>query len=135
MAVPPWGTVGHSGGVTETATTAKAIAAAAGIGPRTKRFVLRDADGLAYDGDRTEHVLAALCRSDRTELPTVVHYTAYAIYKCLVTARMNPALVSKVRAYSPYQICKLVAHVAGVAGELSVGELADTWINAHAGEL
>jgi hypothetical protein len=118
-------------------TTAKEIAQAAGIAPATKRFVLRDEFGLAYDGGRSAHVLAALCRSDKTPaLSAGVHTTAYAIWKCLTTARMNLELGRRIREdYSPYRICALVAQVANATPGAQIGELADFWINAHAAEL
>ena len=45
-----------------TVITAAQVARSVGVGPRSKRFVLRDGDGIAYDGSRTELVLAALAR-------------------------------------------------------------------------
>lgn len=117
--------------------TAKQIAQAAGIAPRTKRFVLRDENGYPYDGYRSSHVLAALGRSDKSPgLPADVHKTAYALWKSLNTARMNLELARRVREdYSPYRLCVLVAQVYNANPGASVGELADFWINAHAAEL
>jgi hypothetical protein len=117
--------------------TARTIAASAGIAPRTKRFILRDEYDLAYDGGRTEHVLAALSRSDKT--PGLGQHTrkvAYSIYKCLTTGRMNPTLSLRIQGYSPYRVCALVAKVASTTEEsIQIGELADDWINQHADQL
>lgn len=122
---------------TATKITARQIAQAAGIAPRTTRFVLRDEFGIAYDGPRSSHVLAAIGRSDKTpKLPGGVHKTAYAIWKCFSTARMNLELARRVREdYSPYQLCVLVAQVYNANPDASIGELADFWINSHATEL
>lgn len=118
-------------------TTTQTIAKAAGISPRTKRFVLTDEYGMAYDGGRTAHVLAALARSDKTELDQRIRIIAIAVQKSLSTARMNPALAVRMIAdYSPYQVCGVVAKIADTyEGFPSIGELADFWINAHAEEL
>lgn len=120
-----------------TTTTARRIAQAAGISPRTKRFILRDEFGCPYEGLRSSHVLAALSRSDKTpDLSADVHRVAYAINKCFATARMNVQLARRIREdYSPYQLCALVAKVHNANPNAYVGELADDWINQHAEEL
>ena len=114
------------------------VARAAGIAPRTKRFVLRDEYGFAYEGFRCEHVLAALQRSDKT--PGLEHrarIVAMGLYKSFTTGRMNIHLARRVREqYSPYQLCALVAKIANAyTGEPTIGDLADFWINEHADEL
>jgi hypothetical protein len=120
----------------ENMVTAKQIAKAAGIAPATRHFVLRDELGLAYDGSRTAHVLAALARIDKTPgLPAGVRTAAYATWKCLITARMNPTLSLRVQAYSPYRVCALVAQIHTANPDAQIGELADFWINEHAKEL
>lgn len=119
-------------------TTAKQIAKAAGISPNTKRFVLTDEYGFAYDGSRNEHVLAALQRSDKTpDLPQDARIVAMGIYKSLTTARMNVMLANRVREdYSPYRLCQMVAQVANKVGpNPSIGLIADTWLNEHKDEL
>lgn len=120
------------------ATKTRDVAKAAGIASRTKRFVLRDQYGVAYDGGRSEHVLAALCRSDKTpDLDWRTRTIANAVYKSITTGRMNPSLAVRMTAdYSPYQVCGVVAKIAQMYdGEPTIGELADFWINAHAEEL
>jgi len=109
-------------------TTAQ-VARSVGIGPRSKRFVLRDQDGIAYDGSRTELVLAALSRSDKSpDLPADVHTVAYAVRKSLVTARMRPGPALRLRAMSPYRICALVASVARECPETTTGGICDDWL-------
>ena len=118
-------------------TTAQ-IAKAAGISPRTKKFVLRDEWGLPYDGERVDHVIAALSRNDKAPgLPSHVYTAAYALWKCYRTGRMSDyALLRRVREqYTPYQLCALVAKIHNAAPEAQIGELADDWINANAATL
>lgn len=120
------------------ATKTADIAKAAGIAPRTKRYVLRDEYGWAYDGFRCEHVLAALQRSDKTpELESRARVVAMGLYKSFTTGRMDIHLARRVREqYTPYQICALVAKVANsYDGFPTIGDLADSWINSHADEL
>lgn len=116
--------------------TGRQLAAAIGIGPRTKRFVLRDSDGIPYDGRRAHLVLAALARSDRTpDLSADVHTVAYALHKSLTTARMNPAIANRVCELTPYQLCALVARVVRDCPETTTGGICDTWLPRHQSEL
>lgn len=114
------------------------IARAAHISPRTKRFVLRDEYGYAYDGTRTEHVLAAFQRSDHTpDIDSRTRTVALGLWKCYITGRMNVELARRVREqYTPHQLCALLARIANeYQGEPTIGMLADTWVNQHATEL
>lgn len=111
------------------------VAKAAGISPRTKKFTLHDQDGIPYDGSRSDLVLAALSRNDKTNLPVEVHTVAYAIRKSMVTARMRPELATRIGGYTPYQVCALVARVTQAHPEPCIGLLADDWLNDHADEL
>ena len=122
------------------ATTAQ-IAKAAGIAPRTKRFVLRDEYGIAYDGSRTEHVLSAVARHDLTpNLDQATHIAARAAVKAITTGRMNPTLANRMQQFTPYQVCKVVAYIVGTYGAQklitdSVGPVADYWLNEHSDEI
>lgn len=122
-----------------TVTTAQ-IAKAAGIAPRTKDFVLRDEFGFAHDGSRTDHVLSALGRDDLTPgVGQAVYIAAHALRKCYVTGRMNSQLAATMPQRTPYQLCKMVAHIVNGVGTdqiiaHSVGPIADVWINAHRDE-
>lgn len=112
--------------------TTREIAAAAGIWPRTRRFVLRDSDGIAYEGGRAELVLAALSRCDVTPgLPSEAHTVAYAVRKSLVTGRMNSAAACTLMAMSPYRVCALVAAVIRDCPETTTGGICDGWLPAH----
>src|SRR5690349_1634361 len=89
------------------------IAKAAGITPRTKRFVLRDEYGSTYSGSRSEHVLTALQRTDLVQLDHRTFTVACALRKCYVTGRMNVDLARRVREEkTPYQLCAMVAKIA-----------------------
>lgn len=111
-------------------TTAQ-VARSVGIGPRTKRFVLRDRDGIPYDGSRTELILAALSRCDKSDLPAEVHTVAYAVRKSLTTARMNATAAMRLRFMSPYRVCALVATVARECPETTTGGICDGWLPGH----
>lgn len=113
-------------------TAASVIAKAAGIAPRTKRFIIRDEYGIPCDGGRTETVLAALGRSDLTPTLTArIHTVAYAIRKSLTTGRMDPATANRLTAYTPYQVCAVVARVADLCPEETIGGICDGWLIAH----
>lgn len=118
---------------------AKDIAAAAGISPRTKNFVLRDEYGFPYDGGRADHVLTALQRTDLVQLDRRTFTVACALRKCYATGRMNVELARRVREQkTPYQLCAMVAKIAELwEGDESqgVGDLADILINRWADQL
>ena len=114
-----------------TEITTLQVARSIGISPRTRRFVLRDGDDVPYDGSRAELVLAALSRSDRSDLPAEVHTVAYAVRKSLVTARMRPGPALRLQGMSPYRICGLVAQVARECPETTTGGICDGWLPGH----
>ena len=114
-----------------TAITTTQVARSVHVSPRTKRFVMTDRCDMPYDGSRTELVLAALSRSDKSDLPADVHTVAYAVYKSLTTARMRPGPALRLRAMSPYRVCELVAAVARECPETTTGGICDEWLPAH----
>lgn len=117
-------------------TTAKQIATAAGIGSRTKNFKLTDEYGIAYDGRRYELVLSALSRSDKTpNLDARIHTVAYALLKSMKSGRMNPTSMFRLAAYTPYQLCALVARIANECPETTIGGICDEWLFHHHAEL
>lgn len=112
--------------------TTKTIASAAGIAPRTKRYALRDEYGVAYEGRAYTHVLAALSRSDITpDLSQRIHTVAYALFKCMTSARMSAISVNRIATYSPYKLCALVARIAAECPETTIGGICDVWLIAH----
>jgi hypothetical protein len=110
--------------------TTTAIARAAHIGPRTRLFVLNTPDqGPITDGRRYDLVLAALCRSDITPtLSARTHTVAYALRKCMTSARMPATSVMRIADYSPYALCRLVAHIARECPETTIGGICDGWL-------
>lgn len=119
-----------------TSETARQIAQAAGIAPATKRYVLRDECGLPYEGRQYTHVLGALSRSDRTpDLSARIHTVAYALFKCMTSARMDAVSVNRIATYSPYRLCALVARVALECPETTIGGICDGWLIRHHTEL
>lgn len=119
-------------GMTKTRTAE--IAQAAKITPRTKRVEIRDEYGsVASSGDRRyATVLAIIARSDLTpDLSTRIHTVAYALRKCMVSARMPASSENRIAAYSPYRICALVARIANECPETTIGGICDTWLLAN----
>lgn len=111
--------------------TAREIANAAGIAPRTKRFVLTDEYGFACEGSRSELVLAALARSDKTDLPAEVHTAAYALRKYVNTGRSPADFAMRVMSATPYQVCAMVATIVRDCPETTIGGICDDWLPAN----
>lgn len=114
------------------------IARAAKIGPRTKKVEIRDEFGFVVsNGDRRyATVLAILARADLTPgLSSRIHTVAYALRKCMVSARMAATSENRIAAYSPYQICALVARIANECPETTIGGICDTWLLANHNDL
>jgi len=117
-------------------TTAKAIATAARINPHTKKYVLRDEYGLAYEGHRYWHVLSAISRPDISpELSQKTRTVAYALLKSISSARMEPVSAARISAYTPYQLCALVARITRECPEDTTGGICDGWLPRHHNEL
>lgn len=110
--------------------TAREIAKAIGVGTRTRRFVLRDEYGFAIrdTGRHYAGVLAALARSDMSDLPTRIHTVACALRKCMVSGRMAAESENRIADYSPYQMCALVARIARECPETTIGGICDEWL-------
>ncbi|MGS2645893.1 hypothetical protein [Streptosporangium sp. G12] len=112
--------------------TAREIAKAIKIGTRTRKFSLTDEYGIAIsEGRRYDHVLAALARSDKSNLTTRIHTVAYALRKCMVSGRMNAASENRIATYTPYQLCRLVARIAKECPETTIGGICDGWLIAN----
>jgi hypothetical protein len=112
----------------------KTIARAAKISPRTKRVEIRDEYGfVASNGNRRyATVLAILARTDLTpDLSARIHTVAYALRKCMVSARMPAESENRIATYSPYRICALVARIADECPETTIGGICDTWLLAN----
>lgn len=119
-------------------TTARTIAHAASIGPRTKTVTIRDAYGFVISGQgrRYADVLAHLCRGDLTpNLDQRTHLVAYALRKCMTTGRMNATSENRIAAYTPYQLCGVVARIVNTCPETTIGGICDTWLTANHADL
>lgn len=114
-------------------STAK-IAKAAKIAPRTKKVEIRDRDGflLSGTGPRYGDVLAILSRSDLTpDLDARTHRVAYALRKCMMSARMPATSELRIGSYTPYQLCAVVARIVRECPEDTIGGICDTWLLAN----
>lgn len=114
----------------EASETTREIAKAIAVGPRTRKFILRDEYGFEIR-DESRHyakVLAALSRSDMSDLPTRIHTVAYALRKCMVSGRMAAESENRIATYSPYQLCALVARIARECPETTIGGICDNWL-------
>lgn len=117
-------------------TTTRTLAAAIHVGPRTREFDIRDEYGFVVRdaGLRNERVLAALGRADLNGMPdgeakSRCLTVAYALRKCIVTGRLNPAAALRITVdYTPYQVCALVARICRECPETTIGDICDTWL-------
>ena len=115
-------------------TAAKTIAAAAEIAPRTNRVEIYDQYGFVTSRDmtRAEVVLTKLAWPELAPgLDARIHTVAYALRKSMFTGRMNPGSMLRISAYSPYQLCKLVARIATECPETTIGGICDVWLRDH----
>jgi hypothetical protein len=116
---------------TTTRYTAKDIAKAAGIGPRTKNVTIRDEYGfvISRNARRYDTVLAVLSRCDLTpDLDARIHRVAYALRKCMVSGRMPAVSENRIADYSPYRLCALVARIVAECPEDTIGGICDGWL-------
>lgn len=112
--------------------TAREIAKAIGVAPRTRNYEMRDRDGYTILGTlsspRYAKVLCSLSRSDISDVSFRVRIVAMALYKSISTGRMHPVASTRIQAYTPYQICTLVARIARECPETTIGGICDVWI-------
>ena len=119
--------------------TAREIARAIGVAPRTVKFEVTNRDGFTEIDSmwipRWEKVLVSLSRTDISTVTQKVHTVAYALHKSMSSARMNPVDSMRIQAYSPYRLCALVERIARECPETTVGGICDGWIAQHSDEL
>lgn len=118
--------------------TVREVAGAAGVGPRSKRVTAGDLEVTAGLNrmPRTAAVLAVLGRTDLNRLlpgprQRRCALVAPALGKALDTGRLDPVAAARIREYTPYQVCRLVARIARESPETTVGGLCDDWICRH----
>jgi hypothetical protein len=120
--------------MTDSKHRAADIAKAAGIGPRTKKVVIKDELGFVISGEGRPYadVLAVLSRSDLSPTSdTRARTVAYALRKCMVSGRMDATSENRIACYTPYQLCALVARIANECPETTIGGICDGWLTAN----
>jgi hypothetical protein len=116
--------------------TVREVAAAAGVGPRSKRVEARAGDGMRvrFDCSRSESVLVLLSRFDLNRMPPGARKrrcatVARALLKAMTTARLDPGTTLRINLeYTPWQVCALVARIARDCHEAQLGGICDEWI-------
>ncbi|MGH3190677.1 MAG: hypothetical protein ACRDPY_22140 [Streptosporangiaceae bacterium] len=115
--------------------TVREIAAAVAIGPRSKQVRVDDRMAMIelLDMPRSEAVLAVLASHPFNRMPAGPRknrcgVVARALLKAMSTARLNPVATSRIRGYTPWQVCKLVEHISRGCPESQLGMMCDVWI-------
>ncbi|WP_433520102.1 hypothetical protein ACQP2T_63920 (plasmid) [Nonomuraea sp. CA-143628] len=116
--------------------TAREIAKAIRVAPRTRKFVMKDREGWdilgQYDVPRYARVLCSLMRSDLSDVTSRIRLVAMALHKSISTGRMNAVCSNLIQErYTPYQLCALVAQIARDCDETTIGGICDTWLSAN----
>jgi hypothetical protein len=115
--------------------TVREITAAAAIGPRSKQVRVDDLMAMTElrDMPRSEAVLAVLASHQFNRMPDGFRknrcaVVARALLKAMSTARLNPVATSRIRGYTPWQVCQLVERISRECPESQLGMMCDVWI-------
>lgn len=117
--------------------TTREVAAAARVGTTTRRYKLRDpADEWWIERSETDTtwlVLTALGRHDMNRMEADARknrcvLAAAALSKCIYTGRMDATTSLRIKRYTPWQLCALVARIARDADEAQLGGICDIWL-------
>lgn len=115
--------------------TVREIAGAAAIGPQSKEVRVDDLMAMTElrDMPRSEAVLAVLSSHQFNRMPAGFRknrcaVAARALLKAMSTARLDPVATSRIRGYTPWQVCKLVERIARDCPECELGMMCDVWI-------
>ena len=115
--------------------TVREIAGAAAIGPQSKEVRVDDRMAMTElrDMPRSEAVLAVLASHQFNRMPAGFRknrcgVVARALLKAMSTARLNPVATSRIRGYTPWQVCKLVERISRHRPEAELGMMCDVWI-------
>ncbi|GIH95309.1 hypothetical protein ACFFMN_23395 [Planobispora siamensis] len=117
--------------------TAREIATAIGVGTRTRDYVMRDREGYTilgqYDTPRYARVLHSLGRSDCSDVTFRIRIVAIALHKSISTGRMHAVSSTRIQAYTPYQLCKIVARIASEYPHdlVTIGDVCDGWLKEN----
>lgn len=115
--------------------TLREITAAAAIGHRSKQVRVDDLTAMTElrDMPRSEAVLAVLASYLFNRMPdgfrkNRCRVVARALLKAMSTARLNPVATSRIRSYTPWQVCQLVERISRDCPESQLGMMCDVWI-------
>ena len=115
--------------------TVREIASAAGVGPRTREVRVDDRVAMTdlRDMPRSEALLAVLASHQLNRMPAGFRkdrcgVVARALLKAMSTARLSPVATSRIRGYSPWQVCQLVERISRECPECELGMMCDVWI-------
>jgi hypothetical protein len=115
--------------------TAREIAGAAAVGPRSKEIWVDDRTAMtelrAMPG--SDAVLAVLASHQFNRMPAGFRknrcgVVARALLKAMSTARLSPVATTRIRGYTPWQVCKLVERISRDCPETQLGMMRDVWI-------
>lgn len=108
--------------------TVREISGAAAIGPQSKEVRVDDRMAMTElrDMPRSEAVLAVLASHQFNRMPAGFRknrcgVVARSLLKAMTTARLNPVATSRIRGYTPWQVCKLVERISRDCPRLSSG--------------
>jgi hypothetical protein len=115
--------------------TVREVAGAAGVGPRSKEVRVDDLTVMyeLRDMPGSEAVLAVLSSHQFNRMPAGFRknrccVVARALLKAMSTARLSPVATSRIRGYTPWQVCQLVGRISRECPEPELGMMCDVWI-------
>jgi len=124
----------HAGGCPPPLTV-REIAAAAAIGPRSRQVRVDDPAAMTElrDMPRSEAVLAVLASYPFNRMAAGPRknrcgIVARALLKAMSTARLSPVATARIRGYTPWRVCQLVARISRDCPESQLGMMCDVWI-------
>lgn len=115
--------------------TVREIAAAAGIGPRSRQVRVDDPMAMTElrDMPRGKAVLMVLSSHPFNRMPAGYRknrcvVVAGALLKAMSTARLNPSVTMRINGYTPWQVCTLVERISRDCPETQLGMICDVWV-------
>ena len=115
--------------------TIREIAGAAGIRPHSKAVRVDDQTAMTElrAMPRSEALLAVLASRQFNRMPAGFRknrcgVVARALLTAMSTARLNPVATTRIRGYTPWQVCQLVERISRECPECELGMMRDVWI-------
>lgn len=115
--------------------TVREITGAAGISPRSKQVRVGNTMAMIELAGMpgSEAALAVLASHPFNRMPAGPRkrrcgVVARALLKAMSTGRLNPIAASRIRGYTPWQVCKLVERISRDCPESQLGMMCDVWI-------